>query len=279
MISISSLARAAQETHFLSLCDGSLESLSVKKQHQPPRSSSRGEGEELTLPPPPSPSTIRFPWAPFLPFLVPKFTPIIPPTNDSLLESPGCLEASHLHGWPLLPLLPIASLLLSSLRPIPIVRAEDKVALGSRNKRSQSSFLLASPDPAQLVTWGEDPNIPGRKERVQSKLALSQNSAWVSVFSLLRNWAKFGQKPTQNPVLEYVSIPHLCLLSLESSGGQRSCSHTGISAGWLDNTSSPGTELELSFSSTESTRDLVLESTALVTEKSVTGVFSSTEHA
>lgn len=237
------------------------------------------EEKERTSPPPaPSPSTIRFPWAPSLSFPCPQVYPNHPPpTNDSLLESPGCLEASHLHGWPLLPLLPIASL-LSSLRPIPIVRTEDKVALGSRNKRSQSSFLLASPDPAQLVTWREDPDIPGRKECVQSKLALSQNSAWVSVFSLLRNWAKFGQKPTQNPVLEYVSIPHLCLLSLESSGGQRSCSHTGISAGWLDNTSSPGKELELSFSSTESTRDLVLEGTALVTEKSVTGVFSSTEH-
>lgn len=237
------------------------------------------EEKERTSPPAPSPSTIRFPWAPSLSFPCPQVYPNHPPpTNDSLLESPGCLEASHLHGWPLLPLLPIASLLLSSLRPIPIVRTKDKVALGSRNKRSQSSFLLASPDPAQLVTWREDPDIPGRKECVQSKLALSQNSAWVSVFSLLRNWAKFGQKPTQNPVLEYVSIPHLCLLSLESSGGQRSCSHTGISAGWLDNTSSPGKELELSFSSTESTRDLVLEGAALVTEKSVTGVFPSTEH-
>lgn len=70
----------------------------------------------------------------------------------------------------------------------------------------------------------------------------------------------------------------ICLLSPESSGGQRSCSHTGLSAGWVDNTSSPGKELELNFPLTKSNRDLVLESQILFTEKSATGAFFSAGH-
>lgn len=77
-------------------------------------------------------------------------------------------------------------------------------------------------------------SVPGRRWHVQSKLALSQHLALVNAFSQLRNWAKFGQRPIQSPVLEYVSIPPLHLLSPESPEGQTSCSHTGLSSVWLD---------------------------------------------
>lgn len=96
VIGISNLARAAQETHSVSPCDGSPESLSVKRQHQPPRSSSRG-GEEL---PPCHWAPLGFPGNPPFPFLDPKFTPIIFPQHDSLLVSPGCLEACIFMGGP-----------------------------------------------------------------------------------------------------------------------------------------------------------------------------------
>lgn len=60
-----------------------------------------------------------FPEHPSFLFLCPQVYPnhFFVSKNDSLLESPGCLEASNLHGWPWLPLLPRASLLLCSSGP------------------------------------------------------------------------------------------------------------------------------------------------------------------
>lgn len=148
-------------------------------------------------------TSMRFPWAhPFSFPLSPGLPQSFFPPNDFPLESPCCLEALTLHGWPLLSLLPLASLLLPT--PFPLMRAEDKWNQAVETERARLPFfwhLLSPPSVLGRGSWS-----PGRKQRIQSKLALNQHSARVT---LVRNWAKFGQKPTQNPALEYASIPHL----------------------------------------------------------------------
>lgn len=146
------------------------------------------------------------------------------PSWLSLASSKLCLSV----GGPL-PLLALASLLLRS--PILGAAADgDSAAHGARAQLSPPALPAAG----QKVPWGEGAGPPGRGQRVQSKLAFRQHSAWVSAFSQWRIWARFGQRPIQSPVLEYASFPHPLLLSPENPGGQTSCSHPGLPPGWLD---------------------------------------------
>lgn len=104
---------------------------------------------------------------------------------------------------------------------------------GTRGRRGKSKAACPSISFPWLGKYLRERvlSFPGRGQCVQSKLALSQHSVLVSALSPLRNWAKFGQRPIQSPVLEYVSILSLYLLSPESPGGQTGCSHTGTSSG------------------------------------------------
>lgn len=131
---------------------------------------------------------------------------------------------------------PIASPSTSqSFSPLlsPSPNCESCTKAGTRGRRGKSKAACPSISFPWLGKYLRERvlSFPGRGQCVQSKLALSQHSVLVSALSPLRNWAKFGQRPIQSPVLEYVSILSLYLLSPESPGGQTGCSHTGTSSG------------------------------------------------
>lgn len=155
---------------------------------------------------------------------------------------------------------PLALLFLHSPPPPLVIRAAQKPAPGSKEggKSRASGPRIAYPWLRKCL--GERALcLPGRGQCVWSKLALSQNSALVSAFSQLRNWAKFGQRPIQSPVLEYVSVPPLHLLSpRETRRPDKLFPHQALIRVAWHHFSSPGKELELNFPLSRSNIDLEL---------------------